>query len=287
MGTSSSFGGLTGGNKLLPTWAQDPVPSSPDQGEEDLEQPAQDNQGDAPSDENRSGDNQPQWVRMDSWRAPKSLMRRYVSSRGDLRRTAKSYVRAKGGARTAARSAVAGKRATARLGGFLSDVARFGFRHAVESLGLRDSIGQPIEAVFATIAQLLAPPGTTLEDHIARRATNDALSAIFDKYGVSETGLEQLDRMDEAAVRDAVKDCVQNYIYQRWLQELGDRIEKHAITAEQAIRLERDVKAYVKEAVKLDLNKVDVLNMDWNSSQTRNTMDSIYADAYSMLEVGE
>lgn len=279
MGTSSSFGGLTGGNKLLPPWAQDPVPYSPDQPD------SQGDLGNVPLEPN--GENQPQWVRMPSWRGPKSLMRQYASDRGGLQRTARSYVRAKGGAKAAARSVVAGKRATARLGGFLSDVARYGFRQAVENLGLRDSIGQPIEAVFATIAQLLTPPGATLEHHIARRATNDALAAVFDKFDVSESGLEKLDRMDEAAVCDAVKDCVQNYIYQRWLQELGDRIEKHAVTSDQAIRLERDVKAYVKEAVKLDLSKLDVMNMDWNGPQIRNTMDSIFADAYSMLEVGE
>lgn len=285
MGTSSSFGGMTGGNKLLPPWAQDSLPSPPDQVGDG--QPTEDTQGDNSSDEQGQENEQPQWVHMESWRGPKSLMRRYASNSGDLRRTARSYVRAKGGAGAAARSAVAGKRATARLGGFLSDVVRFGFRQAVENLGLRNTVGQPVEVVFAAIAQVLAPPGATLEEHIARRATNDALAAVFDKYCANTSGLEQLDRMDEEAVRDAVKDCVQNYIYQRWLQELGDRIEKHAMTAEQAIRLERDVKAYVKEAVKLDLGKIDVLNIDWSGPQIRYTMDSIYADAYSMLEVGE
>lgn len=287
MGTSSSFGGQTGGNKLLPPWAQDPVPSSPDQGDEGTEgggeQPSQEN----PEDRTPSEPDPSNWVRTESWRAPKTLMRRYASNRGNLQRTARSYVRAKGGAGSAARMAVAGKRATARLGGFLSDIAKYGFQQAVTNLGLRDVIGQSVEVVFASIAQVLSPPGTTLENHIARRATNDALAAVFEKYVANDTDFQQLDNMSEESVRDAIKDCVQNYIYQRWLQELGDRIEKHAVNAEQAVRMERDVKAYVKEAVKLDLGKMDILNMDWNAPQIRHTMEAIYTDAYQMLEVGE
>ncbi|MEF3309400.1 hypothetical protein PV433_10850 [Paenibacillus sp. GYB004] len=288
MGTSSSYGGLTGGNKLLPPWAQEPdSPPEPDltpadedgqdqagEKNEDVELPAKEEPG------------VPKWVRMESWRAPKGMMRRYASNKGNLNRTGRAYVRSKGGAKTAAKNAVAGKSATARLGGFLSDIARNGFLQAFDNLGLRQVIGQPVEAVFAAIAQALTPMGATLEDHIARRAVNDAMADLFQKFGADDD-LNQIDQMNEDGVRDAIKDCVQNYIYQRWLQELGDRIEKHAMSAEQAIRMERDVKAYVKEAVKLDLSKVDVLGMDWNGPQIGQIMDAIYTDAYSMLEVSE
>jgi len=295
VGTSSSYGGLTGGNKLLPPWAQDSTPSSPEEGN-----------GGMGSGENVDGDNQkaqnenslegnsaqlvdlnqqPIWVRVGSWRDPKIQMRQYVSNRGDLGRVGRSYVKAKGGARAAAKSAVAGKRATARLGGFLSDIVKYGIARAMSNLGLQEIVGKSAEVVLAAIAQVLSPPGSTLEEHIARRAVNETMTAVFEKYGANQDDIYKLDAMDEAGVREVIIDCVQNYIYQRWLQELGDRIEKHAMTAQQAVRLERDVKAYVKEAVKLDLGNVDVLSVDWNSPQIRNTIESIYTDAYGMLEV--
>ena len=51
--------------------------------------------------------------------------------------------------------------------------------------------------------------------------------------------------MDADSIRSAVVSSVSAYIYHRWLQELGDRIEENAVTADDAVRLEKEVRDYV------------------------------------------
>jgi hypothetical protein len=138
--------------------------------------------------------------------------------------------------------------------------------------------------VFAELATRLAPSGATLEEAAARRAISDALFSLYERYDLENADLSRLDAMDGDAIRDALQVSVASYIYHRWLQELGDRIEENAIDADQAYRLEREVRDYVQLAVRLDLANVDVMNMDWDGQEGRQLMDRIYNEAYSLLE---
>jgi hypothetical protein len=200
-----------------------------------------------------------------------------------LARAARRYVRARGGAANAARSAASGRSATARLGGFLSDLSSRGFSEAARALGLGNLLGRPLETVLASISNALAPDGATLEDAAARRATDETLLYLFEKYAVAAEGVQGLNAVDAAGMREALRVSVAGFVYQRWLQELGQRIEEHAVTAREAIRLERDAKAYVIEAVKLDLQGRDPLSIDWSGREGRVFIDRIYREAYSLL----
>jgi hypothetical protein len=139
--------------------------------------------------------------------------------------------------------------------------------------------------VLAAILNALAPDGADFDDVAARRTVDEALVAVFDRYGVLDDGIEMLNAMDAAGVEDAFRISVAEFIFQRWMLELGKRIEERAVSAREATRLEREVKAYVIEAVKLDLGGRDVLTTDWRSRESRDLIESIYREAYSFLEV--
>ena len=138
--------------------------------------------------------------------------------------------------------------------------------------------------VFAELASRLAPSGATLEEAAGRRAISDALCALYERYDLENADLSRLDAMDADAIRDALQVSVASYIYHRWLQELGDRIEENAIDPDQAYRLEREVRDFVQLAVQLDLAAVDVMTMNWDGPEGRELMDRIYKEAYSLLE---
>jgi hypothetical protein len=226
------------------------------------------------------------------WTAARRAMGGYAGGSGgkgggnkQLRNAGRRYVQAKGGATRAARAATGGRAATARLGGFLSDVARRGITEAARALGLADVVGRPVETVLAAIADALAPDGATLEEVAARRAIDDSLATIFEQYGVDDAGVEQLNALGAEGTRKAIELSVTGYIYQRWLQELGQRIEERAIDASSAVQLERDVKAYVTDIVKLDLKDRDPLTINWDQTEGQEIIQRIYREAYSLLGV--
>jgi hypothetical protein len=211
-----------------------------------------------------------------------SAAARAGGGRGRIRRAGRRYVRAKGGARRAAASASSGQASTGRLGGFLGNAVRTGFAEAARSLGV-EILGRSVESVLAAILNAVAPSGTTDDDATARRATNETLTELFQRYGAIDGGLDRLDAMDADTVRDAIQSSVSSYVYQRWLLDLSKSIEDRSISAEHAIRLERDVKVYVRDLVELELADRDVLNMDWQGEEGRTLIRAAYEQAYTLL----
>lgn len=190
---------------------------------------------------------------------------------------------AKGGAKKAATAARAGRAATARIGGFISDVAARGFAEAARALGLQNIVGQKVETVLAAVINVIAPPGTNNDDAIARRAASETIRELFEKHGVQDTGLEALNAMTPADVADTIELSVSSYVYQRWLFELSQKIEQHAVSETDAVRLERDVKGFVRGLVKLKLDGKQALNLDWQGAQGKKFVEDTYEAAYGLL----
>lgn len=277
MGTSSSHDGPKDKKPLLPPWA---LPANYDP---DNTPPA-----DQPADEPASpGNDQPPMVPPPSWQTAKSRMTRFAKAGGGregLAKAGSAYVAAKGGASAATASSGQGKRITAGIGGFFSSVSSHGIQEAIASLGLTTVVGEPAESVIAKIAEALAPAGATREEVAARKAVNDVLSDMYEKFILDDGNLENLNRMTPDDVRDAVENCVSSYIYHRWLEELGFRIEKGAINENLAVTLENQMQDYVKDNVSLEITGIDVLNFDWHGTAGQELIERVFQDAYSILE---
>jgi len=303
MGTSSSYGGPTGGNPLLPPWAQQPVEPAPVPNEPAAENDETNNNTE-PSDDrdpvNDEGDapfvltataprRESRGPTSGHWNSAKGNMTRFAGGGGrrNLSKAGSSYVRARGGSRGAASSSGASRGSTARLAAFLTDVAARGTTAAVTALGLSVVVGQSAEIILAAIAEALAPDGALLEDSVARQAVDDVLLVLFERYDLQEGSMNNLDAMDAGAVRELIVLSIAQSIYLRWLDDLGKCIETGAATTNDALRLEREVKDYVRETLALDLQSHDVLRIDWKGREGQGIVDRIYEEAYGFLEAGE
>jgi hypothetical protein len=221
------------------------------------------------------------------WRKAKIAMGRFASIGGhqNLQKAGRNWVRAQRGATRAARAATAGRATTTGIVGFFSDVANRGIGDALRSIGLGNVLGQPVETVLAAIVNALAPDGATFAEIAARRTVDEALVSVFERFGVEEGGIEKLNAMDATGVQEIFHVSVAEFIFQRWMLDLGKRIEERAMTAREARKLELEVKAYVAEAAKLDLGSRNVLTTDWKSREAQEVIENIYQEAYRFLEV--
>ncbi len=212
-------------------------------------------------------------------------MRRFAENGGGQRlgRAARAYIRANGGSRRAARAAVAGRKATVRLGGFLADVARSGLREAAERIGIANVLGQDAETVFAAIVDAIAPAGATPEEAAARGGISDALWRLYDEMSLRDD-VYNINALDAPAVAKAVEAAIVAVIFNRWLQEVGIRLEEHGPSPAEAVRRERDLKDYVRQSVHLDLEGTDILAMDWRSPTARQFIENKYTEAYAVFE---
>lgn len=290
MGTSSSHYG-PGDRSLLPSWAvgdEDAVSPDGDAGDLNPNDSADGNDGQAdatqPAETGPVEQEPPRY-----WQYAKSGMTRYARSNGDaerLRSAGSGYVQAKGGARRAASSATSGRSASRQVAGFLSSVVRSGIQQALDSIGLSDIVGQSSDRVLARLVEALAPAGSTKEEAAARRATIEVLEFLYENVIGEEGDLGGLEQMNQEMVEEAIMRSVSGYIFNRWLDELGLSIEKGAVSESAAIRLEREVKEYIKACVALELNNRSVIEIDWGGREGHQILDRVYRDAYALLAAG-
>lgn len=165
----------------------------------------------------------------------------------------------------------------------MSTVASHGFSAAMATAGLASAVGKSADIVLSAIVNALAPSGDTRDQAIARDAVAETLENLYERYALDDGDFTKLDQMTEDDIRSVIEDSVSTYIYDRWLEELGSLIEQKAISPSQAAKMERDMRSYVKETVKLDLKGLDVLKIDWTKDIGRNLVEQIYQEAYDML----
>jgi hypothetical protein len=304
MGTSGSYPGPGNRSPLLPPWADEgnpePFPNPSPQPYPEIPSP--------PPDRNRNPDqgtqpppsdvpntipytyvlNQPN-LGGNYWPNTSRQFTKYARGGGgiSLGKALKSYTRSKGGPQRAARVARAGRLSTTKLGGFLSTTATRGIIAASEDLGLSETIiGMPVELALASILDAIVPEGATLDESAARQAINATLEEIYKRYQLDDGDISKLEAIDNKIAGELVVFSVVSYISERILQDLGTSFENGKISIDEVIKLEREVFPYIRETVKLEiyLQNINVLAINWASSEGQQFSENIYTQAYALME---
>ena len=289
MGTSKSYEGPTGHTPLLPPWAPDPPPELDDEHEsDDVPEPGDAPEpddapepGDAPQVPEEGEENLPKWS------TPKSAMTRYASTGGQdighVRRAGSGFVSAQGGARRAAAGSISGRQAAVRIGGAFAVALAEGAAGLLRLLGAQH-VGGDIESLLSALVDAIAPAGALAEEAAARAAAAATIADLFELYGVDEDGLAALDDLPPEAVGDVLERYTAEYVFTRLMETLASRVENGARSAQEVCRMERDLRAYVTEQIRTDLADRDVLQIDWSGPEAGRLVESVFTEAYTILE---
>lgn len=193
-------------------------------------------------------------------------------------RLVEGFVAAMGGASGLLAASSPAIRAGQGLAGFGADVAQRGFTPALEELGLVELVGQPRLEVISALADAFAGDGSTLEDVAARKAVVEVLNEILPE-GDDVTDLE----LDAAGVAEILSLQLAYWIY--FLQDtwIADRIAKRAEPAEKG-RLDREIRSFIVNSVRLELEGLDVLAIQWRTNEGRAEFERIAAQVFRDLE---
>jgi len=130
--------------------------------------------------------------------------------------------------------------------------------------------------VLEALVNRLAGPGGTLEEADARVAMMRALQDELEKPTA-------FDGLDQEGVGRTVEGFIVECIFERMLQEIGDRLENGAMTAEDAKKAEDDIRVYVVATVQLELAREETLTV-WDGPEGQELVDRLMEDAYGQLE---
>jgi hypothetical protein len=225
-----------------------------------------------------------------SWGAAKAQMTQFGSSEGiktdrgrvHLAAAGRHFVGSQGGARGAARASRAGRSSAQRLAGFLSALSTLDLKQAAARFNLQAYVGATASTLLAALVDRLAPAGAQLEDAAARSAMVTTLSELFRERGAEENGLEALQSMSADDVREVVLAFIVRYLDERIAQVLAKGLEDQP--ADDVLAREKEIHRFIEMTVKLDLSKMDVIDMDWSSPDAMQTIERIFQDAYDLIE---
>ncbi|MCB5237162.1 Qat anti-phage system associated protein QatB [Niallia circulans] len=258
MGTSSIYRGPIDNNPLLPK------DFDPNKYEEEQEQ--QEKEPLAP------------------WKSAKSSMSQYINeSHGNRGRILRSYTRALGGASTAASSARSGIKSAISLGRFLSSVSSEGIINTLQSLSVNFK-GKEVEELFSTLVNVLVPESSLKEDAIARKASIEALSQLYELVEQNNMDINTLDSLNPEFFDTVMATFISSYIFERLLNDLESRFEQYATDSLLAIEKETEVKEYIVQHTDVRLREINFKNIDYNQSKIENVFEGIYRECYEVLE---
>lgn len=279
MGTSASNGGPKGSPPLLPDWyphtspsptpeppAREPNPDGTPQVSPEPPLPANTPTGD--------------------WKASKGALTRFSNSTGGSSgsKAAGKYLNSLGGSKGATRAAAKGIQIGSRYAGFLGSLSSGGISGTLNQLGLGEFVGRTPEEICAAIADALAPIGSTNDEAIARDALISTLDALYIKIIEAGGSLDDLASLTPDMIKETLIDYVSNFIFTKWMYELGGAIERGNITEQQAITLERDVKDLIQAETIEQYRDVNVNELNLNDANNLSLITNIFETAYSTLQ---
>lgn len=289
MGTSTSNNGPSNNTPLLPSWAEpidnQPVPNPP------APEPKEDNEED-------NNHNQPDKDEIDktphqeilltgNWGAAKKGLSGFIqnSSKQKFKSAAKSYVRTSGGAKGISKSVIAGKKTGIKLGRLLSSFSNVGVNNTFKEFFRLDIDGLSLESAINKIVEYLSPQDGTIEDSITTDAVTETLYEIYKDFDLSNNDLSVLDNITNENIQDMLSTYTSLYIYSKWVNEIGIVLENKRISESQIVKIERQMKEFIKDSINLEFSEIDFKNgSTFERNEIKRIMDDVFETAYQSLE---
>lgn len=281
MGTSSRFGGQSGGSPLVPSFLGDegsPPALGPD----------------APPPDGAVPDGQPPPPHHLPPIPPNGDPTRFTAARGNFSRFAGSggrdraalgrgmsqYVRAStGGPRGAAARMGSSRGAGARLLGFLSDAASRGALAALRALDLAALAGRPVEEIFLGISDYVCPDGGSIDEGIAREAFIETIADL------AEAGITDLDGLTVDQMQTVFELFASNAIEARLCNDVGMKAVVLPADSRKAALVQAQLGDFIRRGVSDALTAARGAVAAMTPDRVLDLVGRIYEQAFGILQI--
>lgn len=287
MGTSSAFGGASGGTPLVPSWlddAGDGVGNDAGGTKDGADSEGAEASPGAPPAAPVDRPPGPPPPTGDRFRSARGNFTRFAGSGGSDRRSlgraVSQYVsRSSGGSGQAARRMGSSRSTASGLVGFLRDAGANGVREALRSLNLESLAGRPVEEVFAGLADYICPDGGSIDEGIARDAFIETIADLAD------AGITNIDELTSEQIQTVFELYASHAIEARICNDIGTKVVTMPTDIRTVERIEAQLGEFVRRGVSDAVNASGVDIGALSRGQVSGFVDSVYEAAFDMLEV--
>jgi uncharacterized protein (DUF697 family) len=274
MGTSSSYGGPTGGTPLVPSWlapgAGSPTPAGAAAPAAGAAAPVATPPATAVAGQRR-------------FATARGALSTFARSGGtesrSLGRSVAAYVgTASGGAATAALRMGASRPAGAGLLSFLNDVQTRGVQQALRAVNLDALVGRPADEVFLALADLVCPEAGTIDAGIAREAWVEMIVEL------DEQGFTDLDGLTVDQMQTVFEIYATHAIEARLCNDIGGGLITLSPSVLAAGAVERQLRDFIRRGVADALTAARAALQALTSTNVQVFVESVYKSAFELLE---
>ena len=281
MGTSSSFRGAGGGTPLVPSWldggagtSPPPTPGTPAPAAAPDSVPTPPAARAPPTAAPGSGRRF-----SDARRNFSTFTGSGGSDRRSLGRAVSTYVsQSSGGAATAARRMGSSRASAARLAGFFGGVQRDGLAETLRSLDLGDLAGQPIESVFAGLADYICPEGGSIDEGIAREAFIETVADL------AQAGIHDIDALSPDQMQTVFELYATHTIEARMCNDIGTRMVTLPSDPAAAERVQTQLHEFILRGVSDALGALGTAVGSLTLDRVTAFVGDVYQSAFEVLE---
>lgn len=272
MGTASMYKGYSNGNTqrnpLIP-------PDFEDEDNPNTNDNTNESDGDEENDTKANRNEQDV-----DWSNAKNYMSKISSGNSkNIGRALSRYIKAHGGSKSISRSSSGGVITIIGLGNFIKDASNQGFQETLDNYKI-DYHNKSTKEVLNDLINIIAPPPNTKEDSIARKALILTMEILYDLLEKEEVDMDSIDKLDASTLNIIIPVYIENYIYQKLINDLGSRIETSSKTSSDAVRIEKDLKEYIHSKVEIAFKERDITNYEFS----RQAITSLFNQCYTVME---
>lgn len=217
----------------------------------------------------------------DAWKKAKNAMSKYANAyHGNKKNVMNKYVGANGGSSKMAKSAVSGIKGVSALGGLLTKISNSGFDNTMKEYNI-DYKNKSIDKVFSEFINILSPKANTKEESSAREALIQTLSELYEMLEQTGEDIQYFEKLDDNKFNFIINKYIENYIFTRFLNDLGYRFEKYVDNMDKVIQKEKEIKDFVKYSVNNITKNINFKNFNYNDLKC---IEKIYKECYEIWE---
>ena len=162
---------------------------------------------------------------------------------------------------------------------FLNQAAAQGVREALRSLNLDTLTGQPIEQVFAGLADYICPPGGSIDEGIARDAFIETIADLAD------AGITDIDQLTGDQIQTVFELYATHAIEARICNDVATSIVAMPANVRAAERVQEQLRDFIRrsvsDAVAASPDRIATLTPD----RVNDFVGAIYQSSFEFIQV--
>ena len=278
MGTSSSYGGPSGSNPLVPSWLETPTSGGDIEADKhDISSPQNDLA-------NSAANGQPLSSDPNRFRGPRANYTQFIRSGGNdtakLGRALSGYVsKAMGGAKGATAHMGTSKKTSARLANFVSVASGHGLSEALKRFDLSHLIGRKLSDVLHGLVDTICPAGGNIDESIAREAFVEMVCELTTKSDVNfeSVSQEQLDAILETYICRTIESRICNDIANK---SIGRAQSVYVIEHAQG-----QLRDFIQTSVSMALKEINIKSGIVTDREFQKIVAEIYEKSFLYMEI--